>query len=94
MDHGDRLERLPLAAMFGAALTGAGATDPPLDPRLQPPPTPEFEELPPAAKDKIINYVRHLLQVDTGSLTGTPDLDRLTGSLDPRYCLLYTSRCV
>ncbi len=85
IDHGDRLERLPLADMFGAALTGSPAPDPPLDPRLQPPPTPEFEELPPAAKDKIINYVRHLLQVDTGSLTGTPDLDRLTGSLDPRY---------
>ncbi|MEI2775392.1 MAG: Mu transposase C-terminal domain-containing protein [Tetrasphaera sp.] len=90
LDHGDHVERLTLNDLM-TRLTLDGPTVPPADPRLLPPSTPEFEELPPAARERILAYVRHLLQVDTGSLNGTPELDRTTGRVDPRYDPLTTT---
>lgn len=84
VERGDGMERLAPGDLFRDVLAVAAPDHDP-DPRLVPPGTPEWEALSEAEKATKITLARHLIQAQTGSPTGTPDLDRATGTLDPRY---------
>lgn len=79
IDHGDTtMNRYALADLVGMVFAAA-------DPTRDDAESPLLLELPEAEQAKYRRQQGDLLQVRTGSRSGTPDLDRAAGVLDPAY---------